>query len=112
MGWMGPDTVQVSLYLDNPEKTPEEQLRSYAAISEPAHFTPHDGIRNMDIGGGRYLVGRYVGAYTGLHQAWREMEQYVGGHIVRTDADEFEVYVVHDDQHPENCVTDLYVPIE
>jgi AraC family transcriptional regulator len=112
MGWMGPDTTMAALYLDNPYEVPEADLRSYAAINKPAGFAKHADFENVDIGGGNYVIGRFIGPYSGLGDAWSEIVHHTSDDRWRRNGDVFEVYVHHDEANPSHCVTDLYVPVK
>jgi|SRR5688572_9814395 len=109
-GWAGPDTSMVAVYNDDPSEVAEEDLRSYACITRPAEFNGHDGFEPKDVGGGKYLVGTYLGEYSGLGEAWNEM-MTKGGEYGHRDGDHFEKYLVHDAENPQRCVTEIYVPI-
>ena len=109
-GWATPETEMVAVYDDDPSEVPEDQLKSYACISRPASFDNEDGFESKDVGGGRYLVGTFVGAYAGLGKAWNETMAKAGEHEHR-DGDHFEKHLVHDAENPERCVTEIYVPI-
>lgn len=111
MGWTGHDTAMIGVFLDDPREVPEDELRSFACISKPDAFEGHEGFENIDIGGGQFLIGNYIGPYDGLVGAWQETMAEAGKHDVR-DADPcFERYLVHDDANPEKCITEIYIPI-
>lgn len=109
-GWAGPETSMIAIYNDDPAEVPAEQLKSYACITRPAGFEGHEGFEEKEAGGGHYLVGTYVGSYSGLGEAWNAMMGKAGeqGH---REGDHFEKYLVHDMENPEKCVTEIYVPI-
>jgi AraC family transcriptional regulator len=109
-GWATPETSMVAVYNDDPSEVAEEDLRSYACITAPGGFAGHDQFEEREVGGGKYLVGKYVGAYSGLGDAWNEIMAKAGEHGHR-DGDHFEKYLVHDEANPENSVTEIYVPI-
>ena len=109
-GWAGPTTEMVAVYNDDSSEVAEEQLTSYVCITEPDGFAGNDAFERMNVGGGKYLVGTYVGEYSGLGEAWQSMMAKGGEHGHR-DGDHFEKYLVHDMENPEKCVTEIYVPI-
>jgi AraC family transcriptional regulator len=111
LGWMGPDTFMAGIYLDDPQEVPEESLRSYACLTCPDGASAPEGMESREIGGGKYLIGRYVGAYSGLGDAWGEAMAEAGKHNER-EGECYEVYVTHDEEHPERSITDIYIPIE
>jgi AraC family transcriptional regulator len=109
-GWANTNTSMIAVYNDDPSEVAEADLRSYACISKPYGFEGHDGFEEMEVGGGRYLIGKYVGPYSGLGEAWQAVTAEGGKHGPR-DGDCFEKYVVHDMENPEKCVTEIHIPI-
>lgn len=109
-GWATPESEMVAVYNDDPSEVPEEQLKSYACISKPASFDAEEGFEARDVGGGTYLVAKYVGAYEGLGAAWNDAMTKAAEHGHR-DGDHFEKYLVHDAENPERCVTEICVPV-
>ena len=109
-GWATPDTEMIGVYNDDPREVPEDELKSYACISEPREFTGHEGFEQMEIGGGKYLVGTHIGDYSGLGEAWQTVMTKAAEHGHR-EADHYEKYLVHDMENPEKSVTEIYVPI-
>ena len=100
----------VAVYNDDPAEVDEAALTSYACISKPEGFAGHDAFEEMTVGGGRYLVGTFVGHYSGLGEAWQEAMAKAATYGHR-EGDHFEKYLVHDEQSPERSVTEIYVPI-
>lgn len=105
----------IAAYYDDPESTPPNELRSDAAITVPPDFagTP-EGLTRIQIDGGKYAVARYVGPYSGLGEAWKWVygEWLPQSGLTPAPKVCFELYINHDEQHPENCVTEVCVPIE
>ncbi len=60
------DTMLVGIYHDDPSVTPEEKLRSDAAITVPANAKLPSGLTELVIPAGRYAHATHVGPYTGL----------------------------------------------
>ncbi len=108
-----PDTLQVALYLDDPETTPAQDLRSIAGVTVAEDADIGD-LDEAQLPSGRFLRGTFVGHYAGLPDAWGQMyavHVVEGGHTVR-DGVGFEAYVSdHDTTPPDELRTDLYVPI-
>jgi len=65
-----PDTLLVGVYHDDPMTTPEEKLRSEAAITVPAKTKLPKGLTELVVTAGRYARTRHVGPYTGLGEVW------------------------------------------
>ena len=69
-GWSNRDTKLVGIYHDDPSTTPEDKLRSDAAITIPAKTKLPRGLTELTIPAGRYAHAMHVGPYTGLGDAW------------------------------------------
>ena len=55
----------IAIYHDDPETTPQDQLRSDAALVVPEGVTLPEGLAEQHIAGGRYARTLYVGPYDG-----------------------------------------------
>jgi len=109
-GWAGPNTSMIAVYNDDPSEVDEANLTSYACISKPYGFEGREDFEEMEVGGGRYLIGTHNGPYSGLGDAWQTIMAESGDYGHR-EGDHFERYLVHDMENPEKCVTEIYVPI-
>jgi AraC family transcriptional regulator len=69
-GLSNSDTLLVGVYHDDPSTTPEEKLRSEAAITIPAKTKIPRGLTELVIPAGRYAHTTHVGPYTGLGEVW------------------------------------------
>ena len=65
-----PGAAMIAIYYDDPETTPQEQLRSDAAIAVPNDATLPDGLDDQRIAGGRYARTEHVGPYEKLGDTW------------------------------------------
>jgi AraC family transcriptional regulator len=106
----------IGIYYDDPETTPESELRSDACAIVPEDFVPSDtDLRVITVAGGRYAVYTYLGDYSGLGSAWgRFMGEWIptSGHTMDFNRPCLEVYVNDCDKVPvEEVRTDLYQPI-
>ena len=72
-GLSNPDTKLVGIYHDDPSTTPEEKLRSDAAITIPAKTRLPRGLTELTIQAGRYAHTTHLGPYTGLGDAWNHL---------------------------------------
>lgn len=104
----------LGVYHDDPGSTPPSELRSDAALVVPQGFEGNaTGLNPVNIAGGKYAVARYEGAYSGLGKAW----EWLYGEWLPNSQEKtasgvcFEMYVRHDQNDPNNCVTDIYVPL-
>jgi len=64
------DTLLVGIYHDDPATTPEEKLRSDAAITVQRLTKLPPGLTEIVIPAGRYAHARHVGPYSGLGDVW------------------------------------------
>jgi AraC family transcriptional regulator len=106
----------MALYPDDPQATPPDELRSYAAlpIAPEAPIDPSGTVERLSVAGGRYAVVAHHGTYAGLGNAWQEFMAAVAADGLRPDWSRscFEVYAnepgtVPDDQ----LITEMYQPI-
>ena len=65
-----PGAAMIAIYYDDPDTTPQDQLRSDAAIAIPKHVALPDGLDERRITAGRYARATHVGAYETLGDAW------------------------------------------
>jgi AraC family transcriptional regulator len=64
------DTKLVGIYHDDPSTTPEEKLRSDAAITISDKTKLPRGLTELVIPAGRYAHSTHVGPYTELSEVW------------------------------------------
>jgi AraC family transcriptional regulator len=114
-GLSGPGTLLVGIYHDDPAVTPEEKLRSDAAITIPAKTKLPPGLTEMALPAGRYAHATHHGPYSGLGETW--------GHIRNEwlprsgekagDGMSYEVYPnTPMNAKPHELVTELYLPLK
>jgi AraC family transcriptional regulator len=65
-----PGMLMVAIYHDDPDSTPQNELRSDAAISVPDGVPLPEGLAEQRIPAGRYAVAVHVGPYEQLGDAW------------------------------------------
>jgi AraC family transcriptional regulator len=109
------DTMLIGIYHDDPATTPEDKLRSDAAITVPAKTKLPRGLKEMVIPAGRYAHTVHLGPYSGLGEAWNHLRnEWLSrsgerlGHGMS-----YEVYRnTPMNAKPHELVTDLYLPLE
>jgi len=108
-------TEGVAFYYDDPSTVAPEDLRSHAGQFVHGPVEVSDGVELIDVPGGDYAVGTYIGAYDGLGQAWNE---FYGVHLAGLgrelgDMGCFEVYI---DDHQKVAIdqlrTELWVKLK
>jgi AraC family transcriptional regulator len=109
------DTKLVGIYHDDPSTTPEEKLRSDAAITISAKTKVPRGLTELVIPAGRYAHATHVGPYTGLGEVWGHLRsdwlprrgEKLG------DGMSYEVYRNSPmNVKPHELVTDVYLPLK
>lgn len=69
---IGPDTVSLAIYYDDPDATPAERLRSHACLTVPAGFgAAPEGFELLELEGGEHAIGLHRGPYDRLHESYR-----------------------------------------
>ena len=68
------DSLLVGIYHDDPMTTPEEKLRSEAAITVPAKTKLPKGLTELVVPAGRYAHTTHLGPYTGLGAVWTHLK--------------------------------------
>lgn len=104
----------VAIYHDDPETTPQDQLRSDAALVVPEGVKLPEGLVEQHIAAGRYARTLHVGPYEQLGDAWaRFLGEWIPGSGNRIgDGVSYEIYLNTPEQVPEAQLrTELYVPL-
>jgi AraC family transcriptional regulator len=113
-GFIGPDTIMLAIYHDDPETTPESELRSDAALTVASGRRVPEGLTEMTIAAGQYARTIHRGPYEGLPDTWaRLMGEWLPRSAHRVgDGVSYEVYRnTPMDTAPEELVTEIYVPL-
>jgi AraC family transcriptional regulator len=114
-GLSKPDTMLVGIYHDDPSVTPEEKLRSDAAITVPAKTKLPSGLTEVVIPAGRFAHATLVGPYTGLGAVYDHLRnQWLPRSGERPgDGVSYEVYRnTPMTAKPNELVTDIYMPLK
>ncbi|MGE6757824.1 AraC family transcriptional regulator [Corallococcus interemptor] len=108
------EVTMLGVYHDVPETTPQEQLRSEAAVVVPEEAVLPEGLGERRLAAGRYASTVHVGPYTELGDVWgRLMGQWLpdSGHRVGEGVS-FEIYRnTPMEVPPAELRTELYVPL-
>lgn len=109
-----PSPQLLALYHDDPQTTPQDRLRSDAAMSFPAGTDVPAGLIERRIAGGKYASATHVGSYEGLGKAWADLKQELAARGLRaTGAASYEVYLNDPMGVPSNELrTELFIPVE
>lgn len=104
------------LYFDDPRAVPEDQLRSAAALTAPAGFTPVEGAPTLEalaLPGGLCAVGLAEVLPPQFPEAWDQVFASMAQHgYAGDDRVPFEVYLNNCADHPEGrFVVEICVPV-
>jgi AraC family transcriptional regulator len=109
-----PGMVSVAIYFDDPDVTPPESLRSFAAVSAPADVKADPPLTERGLDGGDHAVLLYKGPYAGLYAAYQWLFKTwlpgSGRAVGATPA--YEVYLNNpSDTPPADLLTEIRLPI-
>ena len=113
-GLIAQSSAMIAIYHDDPESTPQEQLRSDAALAVPEDIKLPEGLIEQHIAGGRYAKTIHVGPYEELGDTWaRFLGEWVPASGNRIgDGVSYEIYQNTPAQVPKQELrTELYVPL-
>lgn len=101
---------------DNPNETPEENLRYDACITVDKEVQTEGKIFNNVIQGGKYAVFLHKGPYENLSSVYAAIfaEWLPNSNYKLRNLPSFELYLNRDPRRtkPENLKTEIYIPIE
>jgi AraC family transcriptional regulator len=106
--------TMLAIYHDDPEATPESELRSDAAIVIPPDVRVPDGLTEQQVPGGRYAKTTHLGPYSELGDTWaRFMGQWLPSSNERLGSGvTYEIYLnTPAEVPPEQLRTELYMPL-
>lgn len=72
-GLIGPGTRFFGVFYDDPASVPKDRLTADACMTVPAGTVLPDGIRQLEIAGGRYATLRHQGPYAELERTYRRL---------------------------------------
>ena len=104
--------TMLAVYHDDPQSTPEPELRSDAAIVVADNATIPEGMGEETLPAGRYASTLHVGPYEQLGDAWgRLMGQWLPQSGERgQDGDSYEIYLNNPTDVPKHELrTELYI---
>lgn len=113
-GLLAGKPTMLAIYHDDPESTPERELRSDAAVVIPEDAKVPPGLVEQRLRAGRYACTTHVGPYEELGDAWAQFKGQVvpeSGQRVG-DGASYEIYRNDPTEVPKQDLrTDLYVPL-
>ena len=115
-GLMGPDTIMMSVYQDDPETTPPEELTVDVAMTVADDVEVEGEVKKKTLPGGKYVIA--VTELEGAEQygqAWENVMKWMdeNNHELDMSRPSYEVYKNDPKQHPEgHHLLDICVPIK
>ena len=113
-GLFGPQAAMIALYFDDPESTPDSELRAEAALSVPADKVLPPTVGENLLPAGQYACTMHEGGYDRIGDTWaRFMGQWLpqSGHRL-ADSPSFERYLNTPMDVPmDQLRTELYIPL-
>jgi AraC family transcriptional regulator len=111
---MGPECAMVALYYDDPETTPEAELRSDAGVVVSKTATIPSSLSELVLPAGKYAVTIHAGPYRNLPDTWaRYMGQWLPqSGLEMGEGTPFEKYLnTPMDTAESDLRTELYLPL-
>lgn len=114
LGLMGPETLSVGIYYDDPGTVAAKDLRSDACLTVPGSFAGAEELRVFDLAGGRHAVLRFQGPYAELEKPynWLYRDWLPKSGEIAADRPPFEIYL-NDCRvlPPSEWLTDICLPL-
>ena len=113
-GLLGPETLMIGIYHDDPETVAEADLRSEAAVVIPRSVKIPKGLAEIVVPGGRYARTTHLGPYETLPDTWaRLMGEWLPRSEHRVgDGVSYELYRNNPmNVKPHELITEIYVPL-
>jgi AraC family transcriptional regulator len=113
---IGPDTVMLSAYYDDPAVTPPEELKLEVCMSIPEEAEVDGEIKKKKLPGGKYMVMRVE--LTGTEEyaaAWEKAVEWLILNKFEIDMSKasYEVYLNDPREHPQgHHIVDICMPIK
>jgi AraC family transcriptional regulator len=103
----------MGLYMDDPQTTPADKLRSAAALPVSDEEALPAGLVEQRLDGGRFACFLYVGPYDGLPGAWGEaLTTFLSSGHRRRGGASLEIYLNNPSQvSPDALRTEIAIPI-
>jgi AraC family transcriptional regulator len=104
----------VAVFPDDPDATPEAELRSYAGIVTPELLVAEPPLRHMRLAGGKYAVLRHRGPYADMKAAyhWFYGQWLPQSGYDAADAPGYEEYLNNPrETAPADLLSDIHLPL-
>jgi AraC family transcriptional regulator len=113
-GLFGPDARMIGVYYDDPDTTPESDLRADAGVTVSESARIPEGLTEVRIPAARMARATHVGGYEGLNESWKRLSgewlEQSGQRL--GDGVSYEIYLnTPMDTPQEKLRTELYIPL-
>lgn len=120
MGWamaqglVTPETEYLGVSHDNPEVTPEAELRYDASITVPEGTLGADPVAVSVLPGGKFAMALHTGPYEKLSETYQAIMQAMAAQALVFRVGPCVEKYVNNPMHtpPEDLLTEIYTPIE
>ena len=111
-GLLAAKPTMLAIYHDDPDTTPERELRSDAAVVIPEDATVPSGLVEQRLPAGRYACAIHVGPYEELGDAWARFKGQTSSDQRVGDGASYEIYRNDPTEVPKQELrTEMYVPL-
>ncbi|MBN1134869.1 MAG: GyrI-like domain-containing protein [Methanosarcinaceae archaeon] len=113
---MGPDTLLMSAYYDNPDVTPPEELNLDMCMTIEDDIEVEGEVKKKNLPGGKYVVMR--AELTGAEEygpAWERVVEWLIQNNLEIDMSRasYEIYLNSPEEHPEkHHILDICMPVK
>lgn len=113
---MGPDTILMSAYYDDPGVTPPEELKLDVCMTIEDDIEVEGEIKKKKLPGGKYVVMR--AELTGTEEygpAWEKVGEWMilNNHEIDMTRASYEIYLNSPEEHPEkHHIIDICMPVK
>ncbi|MGV8108094.1 AraC family transcriptional regulator [Methanospirillum sp.] len=100
---MGPDTVMIAAYYDDPEVTPPDELTLDVCMSISKDVKGEGEIKTKNLPGGKYaVIGLELDGPEEYPASWEKIVEWVASHGLEIDISRasYEVYLNNPEEHP------------
>lgn len=119
LGWagprrlLGPDTLVLGLYHDDPATTAPDRLRLDACVTVGASVRAEGEVRIQELPRGEYAVAIHRGPYETLADTYGALARWAAAHGRKARAPAVEIYRNHPKTTPPaGLVTDVCLPLD
>ncbi|MFA8342642.1 MAG: GyrI-like domain-containing protein [Rhodothermaceae bacterium] len=112
-GLLSGDAQFLGISWDNPDITPKEKCRFYAALSVPEDVQPEREIGITEIKAAKCVVGRFQGPHDDFKKAYKKLyADYLPNNGYQPTDNCYEIYYKDPNEEPVGFDVDICIPVE